>query len=118
MKALDTTSDETAECILHARNAAINVVRVGPPSRCTMFSVVVAMGISCLGTPLYAAEIDGTPMALYPMPRSSSDITKIGPVIRWFARYKNGNALKKLINAPPAATLRMPKCLVSHPIEG
>jgi hypothetical protein len=39
MKALDTSSAETAKCILHARNVAIRVVNVGPPSRCTMFSV-------------------------------------------------------------------------------
>ena len=88
MKALDTSSAETAKCILHARNAAISVVGVGPPSRCTIFSVVVAMGISCCGTPLYAADSDGTPIAACPMPRSSNDMTKIGPTMRWSARYK------------------------------
>ena len=36
--------------IRHARNVAHTVVSVGPPSRCTMFSEVVAIGSSRFGT--------------------------------------------------------------------
>jgi hypothetical protein len=44
-----------------------------------MFSVVVAIGSSLFGTPLYAAETEGTPMAPCPIPRSSNDAANTGP---------------------------------------
>jgi hypothetical protein len=54
---------------LHPRKVAHTVVRVGPPIRITMFRAVVAIGRSSRLTEEYAAEIEGTPTALRPIPR-------------------------------------------------
>src|ERR1700734_839536 len=55
---------------LHPRKVAQSVVKVGPPRRCTMLSEVVAIGRSCFLTEAYAAEMEGMPTALRPVPRT------------------------------------------------
>ena len=55
---------------LHPRKVAQSVVKVGPPRRCTMLSEVDAIGRSCFLTEAYAAEIEGMPTALSPIPRT------------------------------------------------
>src|ERR1700733_12941227 len=54
----------------HPRKVAQSVVKVGPPRRCTMLSEVDAIGRSCFLTEAYAAEIEGMPTALRPIPRT------------------------------------------------
>src|SRR6201997_1342815 len=56
---------------LHPRKVAQSVVRVGPPRRCTMLSDVVAIGRSSFLTEAYAAEMEGMPTALRPIPRTN-----------------------------------------------
>jgi hypothetical protein len=63
---------ERCECPdlkLHPRKVAQSVVIVGPPRRCTMLREVVAIGRSRFLTEAYAAEMEGIPTALSPMPR-------------------------------------------------
>src|SRR6202789_4154144 len=55
---------------LHPRKVAHSVVKVGPQRRCTMLSDVVAIGRSCFLTEAYAAEMEGMPTALRPIPRT------------------------------------------------
>jgi hypothetical protein len=69
VKALSIPSWLGADPNLHPRKVAQIVVRVGPPIRITMFRVVVAIGRSSRFTEEYAAEMEGTPTALWPTPR-------------------------------------------------
>jgi hypothetical protein len=56
--------------ILEEFGFQVSVVKVGPPRRCTMLSDVVAIGRSCFLTEAYAAEMEGMPTALRPIPRT------------------------------------------------
>src|SRR5271154_2811232 len=53
-----------------SRTMVTRVVRMGPPSLCTMFSVVVAIGSSAFATDEYAADIEGILIAPRPHPRT------------------------------------------------
>jgi hypothetical protein len=72
-----TASGLCADANLHPRKVAQIVVRVGPPIRITIFRVVVAIGKSSRFTDEYAAEIEGGPTALRPMPRRNRAHTSI-----------------------------------------
>src|ERR1700722_12212848 len=70
VNALERLALDCAIPNLHPRKVAQSVVKVGPPRRCTMLSEVVAIGRSCLLTDAYAAEMEGMPTALRPIPRA------------------------------------------------
>src|SRR5580693_7257689 len=70
VNALETLALDCAIPNLHPRAVAQSVVRVGPPRRCTMLSEVVAIGRCCFLTEAYAAEMEGMPTALRPIPRT------------------------------------------------
>jgi hypothetical protein len=70
VNALERLALDCAIPNLHPRKVAQSVVKVGPPRRCTMLSDVVAIGRSCFLTEAYAAEMEGMPTALRPIPRT------------------------------------------------
>src|SRR5580698_4030915 len=70
VNALERLALDCAIPNLHPRKVAQSVVKVGPPRRCTMLSEVVAIGRSCFLTEAYAAEMEGMPTALRPIPRT------------------------------------------------
>src|SRR6202789_2045689 len=70
VNALETLAPDCAIPNLHPRKVAQSVVRGGPPKRCTILSDVVAIGRSCFLTEAYAAEVEGMPTALRPIPRT------------------------------------------------
>src|ERR1700684_1404492 len=70
VNALERLALDCAISNLHPRKVAQSVVKVGPPRRCTMLSDVVAIGRSCFLTEAYAAEMEGMPTALRPIPRT------------------------------------------------
>ena len=71
---------------LHPRKVAQRVVRVGPPRRCTILSEVVAIGRSCFLTEAYAAEMEGMPTALRPIPRTKRAHPSTAKTSLWLAR--------------------------------
>src|ERR1700735_1488696 len=71
---------------LHPRKVAQSVVRVGPPRRCTIFSEVGAIGKSRFLTEAYAAEMEGMPTALKPIPRTKRAHPSTAKTSPWLAR--------------------------------
>src|ERR1700760_4425199 len=70
VNALERLALDCASPNLHPRKVAHSVVKVGPPRRCTILSEVVAIGRSCFLTEAYAAEMEGMPTVLRPIPRT------------------------------------------------
>jgi hypothetical protein len=78
VNALSTVTELCEDANFHPRKVAQIVVRVGPPIRITIFRAVVAIGRSARFTDEYAAEIEGVPTALRPMPRRNRADASIG----------------------------------------
>src|ERR1700723_3587036 len=70
VNALERLALDCAIPNLHPSKFAQSVDKVGPPRRCTMLSDVVAIGRSCFLTEAYAAEMEGMPTVLRPIPRT------------------------------------------------